>query len=56
MEIAQRLGEMDFRLYGREGFALVDEVAQFNCMGCTLYKIYINFLEILHNIKRAHKF
>ena len=56
MEIAERLGEIKFILYGREEYALVGVVAQFKYLGHPLDQMYDNWPAVRRNVKRARKF
>ena len=53
MELAQRLGEMEFILYSKEGGALVGVVVQFKYLRRPLD--HDDWSEIFRNIKRARK-
>ena len=46
---------VDFRLYGRDGDALVKEMSQFKYLGINLDQYDSNWSEILQNIRRARK-
>ena len=54
-EIVQRVGEMEFILYRREGGALVEGVTQFKYLRRTMYQIEENWPKIRQNIKSAGK-
>ena len=55
VEVTERYGEMEFRLYGREGGALVEVVAIVKYLGWTLYQMDNYWSEVRHNIKWARK-
>ena len=55
VELDQRSRELEFSLYGREGDALVEIVAQFKYMGIPLYQSDDDWIEILRNTRRARK-
>ena len=40
VEMAERCGEMEFSLYGRDGGALAERVSNFNYLGSPLDKTY----------------
>ena len=56
MELAKRLGEMEFILYGREGDALVEEAEQFKYLGRPLGQTCNDWPVIIWNMRRVKKF
>ena len=55
MELDHRSGDMEFSLYSKDGYALVEVLDQLNCPGITLDQSNNNCPEILWNIRRAWK-
>ena len=53
MEISQRVGEMKFSLYNREGYILVDVVKKFRYMGTTLEETDSDWLAVNQNIRKV---
>ena len=55
VELAQRYGDMEFSLFGREGYELVEGVTQFKYLGRPLDQYDNDWPEILRNTSRARK-
>ena len=53
--MVDRSGEIEFRLYRREGGALVEAVAQFKYLGRPLYQMYDDQPELRRKLKRAQR-
>ena len=56
LETAERCGEMEFILYGREVDALVEGVAKFKYLGRPLDKMYHDWPAVRRNFKWEWRF
>ena len=56
MGLAQRSGDMEFSIFGREGYELVEGVTQFKYLGRPLDQSDNGWPKILRNTRRLRKF
>ena len=54
--MAQRSGDMEFSIFGREGYELVEGVTQFKYLGRPLDQSDNGWPKILRNTRRLRKF
>ena len=55
VEMAERGGELEFRLYGRQEGALVEVVANFQYLGRSLNHTYSDWPSVQQNVTWAHR-